>query len=295
MNKVYKFLLTQPLQFYKAGQFIAQPGWRHKTVTNDGDYEIIIMIEGDIHIQIGDDQISLNKKDCLLIPPHIKHSGFKGSSQKSMFYWMHFFPNGEVTSSYASTLETNHYEVLIPYVFNINNFERLAILVRELLDSANDQHPLVLAPHYYISSILIEISHQYINSVRQNKNPSMRFEMIKNWIRIHSHDKINVGSVATEFHMTPVYLTRLFKEQEQVTTVQFINRVKVKQAEELLLTTDFSIKEIAYELSFNNEKYFLRVFKKINSLTPTQYRNSYTQTYLNNVKVDPTIPMPDNL
>jgi AraC-type DNA-binding domain-containing proteins len=92
--------------------------------------------------------------------------------------------------------------------------------------------------------------------------------------------------------MTPIYLTRLFKTYENTTTVHFINSVKIKQAEELLLTTDKSIKEIAYELSFSNEKYFLRIFKQITSLTPSNFRNSYSKTYLNNIEVDPTIPKP---
>ncbi|CUS25567.1 AraC-like transcriptional regulator YisR [Paucilactobacillus oligofermentans DSM 15707 = LMG 22743] len=295
MNKVYKFLLTQPLQFYKVGQFIAQPGWKHKDIIFDeGDYEIIIVVEGDIYIQVGSEQITLNKNDCLLIPPHVRHFGFKESTNGSIYYWMHFFPNGEVTSSYASTLDTNHYEVKIPFLFNIINFERIAILVRELLDSANEEQPVLLASNYYMSSILIEISNQYCKSVTNHSKNSMRFEMIKNWIRIHSHEKINVKKIAKEFHMTPVYLTKLFQENEQMTTVHFINLVKAKQAEELLLTTDLSIKEIAYELSFNNEKYFLRVFKQITFITPTHYRNSYAKTYLNNVEVDPTIPIPDN-
>lgn len=119
--------------------------------------------------------------------------------------------------------------------------------------------------------------------------------MIKNWIRIHSHDKLSVELVANEFQMTSVYLTKLFHENEGMTTIHFINLIKIQQAEELLLTTSLSVKEVAYELGFNNEKYFLRVFKQITSITPTKFRNSYSKTYLNNVEVDPTIPLPEDL
>ncbi|WP_223875912.1 AraC family transcriptional regulator [Paucilactobacillus kaifaensis] len=291
-NKVYKFLLYEPVRFFKAGQYFADANWQHKDITNDGDYELFIMLAGTAFIEIGSERYTLAKNDCLLIPPYIRHFGFKTSPNNTIYYWMHFFPSGAVTTSYQLSLAHKPSEVVIPQLFNITNFERMAILIRQMLDSANDVKSSNLATNYFISNILIELSHQFAISIRDHHQSSTKFELIKNWIRIHSHDKLSVDIVAREFKMTPVYLTRLFNEYENMTTIHFINSIKIEQAQELLLTTDLSIKEIAYELSFNNEKYFLRIFKKMTSLTPTKFKNSYSKTYLNNIKVDPTIPKP---
>lgn len=291
-NKVYKFLLYEPVHFFKAGQYFANTGWKHKDITNDGDYELFIMLEGTTFIQIGAEKYILHKNDCLLIPPYVRHFGFKESPNNTVYYWMHFFPSGSVTTSYDLSLTKKPSEALVPQLFNITNFERLTILIRQMLDSANDSTSSNLASNYFISNILIELSHQFTISISAHPQSSTRFELIKNWIKIHSHEKLTVGIVAAEFKMTPVYLTRLFNEYENVTTIHFINSIKIEQAQELLLTSDLSVKEIAYELSFNNEKYFLRIFKKMTSLTPTSFRNSYSKTYLNNIKVDPTIPKP---
>lgn len=293
INKVYKFLLYEPVHFFKAGQYFADSDWKHKDITNDGDYELFIMLQGTAFIQIGSEKYTLTQNDCLLIPPYIRHFGFKTSSNNTVYYWMHFFPNGAVTTAYQLSLAHKPSEVVIPQLFNITNFERLAILIRQMLDSANDAKSSNLATNFFISNILIELSHQFALSIRDHHHQSSaKFELIKNWIRINSHDKLSVGAVAQEFKMTPVYLTRLFNEYENMTTIHFINSIKIEQAQELLLTTDLSVKEIAYELSFYNEKYFLKIFKKITSLTPTQFKNSYSKTYLNNIKVDPTIPKP---
>jgi AraC-like DNA-binding protein len=293
-KKVYKFLLYEPVQFFKAGQYFANEGWQHKNIINDGDYELFIMLSGSAYIQIGSEQYTLGKYDCLLIPPHIRHFGFKGSPNGTEYYWMHFFPSGTVTTSYDTTLVGKSSEIEIPQLFSVINFERLTILIRQLLDSANDSSATKLAANYYISSILIELSHQFIVSINEPRKSTSRFELIKNWIRIHSHEKLSVEQVATEFQITPVYLTQLFQANEKTTTIHFINGVKIQQAQELLLTTDKSVKEIAFDLSFSNEKYFLRVFKQLTSVTPTSFRNSYSKTYLNNVEVDPDIPKPQS-
>lgn len=291
-KKVYKFLLYEPAQFFKAGQYFASQGWKHKNVINDGDYELFIMLSGSAFIQIGAKQYTLTKNDCLLIPPHIRHFGFRGSPSGTEYYWMHFFPSGTVTTSYDTTLLGKSSEIEIPQVFNIIDFERLTILIRQLLDSANDSDSPKLSANYFISSVLIELSHQFVTSLKEPHKSTSRFELIKNWIRIHSHEKLTVDKVAKVFQMTPVYLTQLFRTNEGTTTIHFINAIKIKQAQELLLTTDKPVKEIAYDLSFSNEKYFLRVFKQLTSVTPTNFRNSYSKTYLNNIDVDPDIPKP---
>lgn len=291
-KKVYKFSMYKPAEFFKAGQYFANEGWRHKDITNDGDYELFIMLSGSAYIQIGTEKFSLSANDCLLIPPYLRHVGYQSSPDHTVYYWMHFFPSGTVTSSLADEAVCSKRDTVIPQVFKITDFERIAILIRQLLDSANDDDSPQLSANYFVSSILIELSRQFDLSVNHNQKSSARFELIKNWIRIHSHERLSVEQIASEFHMTPVYLTRLFKLYEGTTTIHFVNAVKIKQAQELLLTTDKSVKEIAFDLSFSNEKYFLRTFKQIASLTPTQFRNSYAKTYLNNLEVDPTIPKP---
>ncbi|GED93417.1 AraC family transcriptional regulator [Lentilactobacillus buchneri subsp. silagei] len=291
-KKVYKFSLYKPAQFFKAGQYFANQGWRHKDIVNDGDYELFIMLSGAAYIQIGTEKFALTKHDCLLIPPHIRHVGYQDSPDNTVYYWMHFFPGGTVTTSFDSSLPITKVETKIPQLFTVSSFERLVILIRQLLDSANDPNVPKISSNYFISSILIELSHQYTSAIQDSHKSSTRFELIKNWIRIHSHEKLSVNKIAAEFQMTPIYLTRLFKTYEDTTTIHFINSVKIKQAQELLLTTDKSIKEIAYDLSFSNEKYFLRIFKQVTSLTPSNFRNSYSKTYLNNLEVDPTIPKP---
>lgn len=295
-KKVYKFNLSLPVTFFKAGQYLADVGWRHKDIINDGDYELFIVLTGAVYIQIGTDKFELHQQDCLLIPPYIRHVGYKDSPENTNYYWLHFYPNGEVNSSY-SHLKLKKGETLIPRKFHILNFERIMIMLRQLLDASNRQQALRITANYFVSSIIIELANQYREKEEQvaNQEDVSRFEFIKNWIRIHSHEPLTVTQIADYFSITPTYLTRLFREQDQTTTIQFINAVKIQQAQQMLLTTDIPIKQIAMELGFQNEKYFFRVFKRATGVTASEFRNAYSKTYLNNLQVDPPIPKPKQI
>ncbi|MCO7127903.1 AraC family transcriptional regulator [Sporolactobacillus shoreicorticis] len=295
-EKVYIFTLKQPFSYYKAGHYFCNDGWRHKQITNNGDYELFIVLSGEVYIQIGTERFVVKGHDCLLIPPRICHIGYQGSTADTQYYWMHFFPGTAVkTDLQFNTQKLQSEEIAIPQLFQIRNFEKIILLVRQLLDSANDESDSVLTPSYFISVLAIELSNQYIKKTQQKTTSNTAtFEMIINWIKIHSHESLSVAQIANEFEITPNYLTRLFKRYQSTTTIAYINQTKVNQAMELLLTTNKTVKQIALELNFLNEKYFMRIFKKTSGTTPSQYRNAFSKTYVNNVDVDPPIPTPKN-
>ncbi|MGK4143743.1 AraC family transcriptional regulator [Weissella paramesenteroides] len=300
-KKVYKFNIESPMNFFKAGQYFANNGWKHKDVVNDGDYELFIMLEGAAYIQIESQQFELHENDCLLIPPYIRHFGYKGSPANTTYYWMHFYSNekcSEFLEDDFSWKDDFHKkkEVILCQKLFINDFTRIAVLIRQLLDSANRKDTLYSMADYFITCILIELSNQYYMNNKESKvkydADTSRFELIKNWIRIHSHEEITVTKVAEEFEMSSTYLTHLFNKFENTSTIHFINLTKVNESQELLTTTDLPVKAIAIKLGFQNEKYFFRLFKHLTGITPRQFRNSYSKTYLNNIEVDPSIKKP---
>ena len=58
------------------------------------------------------------------------------------------------------------------------------------------------------------------------------------------------------------------------TPVEFIRSVRLKRAVQLLLTKQFTIAETAYEVGFNDAKYFSKVFKEEFLMTPSEYLDS---------------------
>lgn len=61
----------------------------------------------------------------------------------------------------------------------------------------------------------------------------------------------------------------------------YIHDIKMTKAKELLTNTTMTVKEIAHHVGFSDEKYFMRLFKKYEKMTPSQFRNAYYLTHMN--------------
>ncbi len=61
-----------------------------------------------------------------------------------------------------------------------------------------------------------------------------------------------------------------------ITLSEYIQRERVEEAKKLLTLTTYSLSDICAWLNFNDQSYFIRVFKKNTSMTPRQYREKYT-------------------
>lgn len=73
------------------------------------------------------------------------------------------------------------------------------------------------------------------------------------------------------------YTIKKFHEYLNMTPSQYLNKKKIDKAIELLLSTELSILNIAFECGFNNIEYFDKIFKKIMGLTPLRYRQTQSK------------------
>lgn len=99
-----------------------------------------------------------------------------------------------------------------------------------------------------------------------------RMKKVMDYIHHHLDHAIGIEELANVACITKPYLIRLFKREFGTSPVQFINKKKVEKAQLLLFTTDKPIKEVAYALGFSDHSYFIRLFHKLTSVTPLEYR-----------------------
>ena len=82
-----------------------------------------------------------------------------------------------------------------------------------------------------------------------------------------------VKKIADEFGVTLYYISRQFKEHIGEGLSNYIIKYRISKAKELLSTTDDKINKIADEVGFASPGVFIRAFKKIEGITPSEYRN----------------------
>ncbi|WP_308637878.1 AraC family transcriptional regulator [Paenibacillus silvisoli] len=83
---------------------------------------------------------------------------------------------------------------------------------------------------------------------------------------------LSLESISDEMNLSAAYIGRLFKKHTLNTILNYIIEVRMDKARELLTTTDLPIGDIAEKTGFSNSPYFYKAFKKMNGVTPADYR-----------------------
>jgi len=103
-------------------------------------------------------------------------------------------------------------------------------------------------------------------------------QRIKQYIADHSAEDISLERIAARVGLSPFYISKVFKEETGVNYIDFLTACRIERAKALLSDQALSLKEITFEVGYNDPNYFSRVFKKMNGLSPSEYR----KTLINN-------------
>ncbi|MEA3306391.1 MAG: response regulator [Elusimicrobiota bacterium] len=105
-------------------------------------------------------------------------------------------------------------------------------------------------------------------------NNTDKIEHVKWFLEGNCLKKVTLKDAAEIVYMNPKYLSRLFRENTGMGFNEYKLKIKMEQAKKMLTSTALAIKQISYKLGYANTESFIRQFKKILKITPTQYRKN---------------------
>ena len=94
----------------------------------------------------------------------------------------------------------------------------------------------------------------------------------KEYMREHQAEKISLGNVARAVNMSAFYFCKMFKKVAGINFTDYLSRVRIERAQNLLLNPNLRVSEIAFEVGFQSLTHFNRVFKHAVGQSPTSYR-----------------------
>ena len=97
------------------------------------------------------------------------------------------------------------------------------------------------------------------------------FEIVK-YIESRYSDEITLQDLADRFYLSREYISRKFKQETGENLSDHIERVRMEKAKLLLLNPQYRIAQVAELVGYKDEKYFSKVFKKLEGLSPNEYR-----------------------
>ena len=97
-------------------------------------------------------------------------------------------------------------------------------------------------------------------------------EKAKEYIRENFQKDLTLDEVSKVVDISPYYFSKLFKQETGENFIEYLTKVRMKNAEGLLKDSSYSIKEICAASGYGDPNYFSRIFKKYEGVTPSEYR-----------------------
>ncbi|GGJ29078.1 helix-turn-helix domain-containing protein [Deinococcus roseus] len=259
-----------PIRTDVAGLFVSRGIGTHPDRIVDF-FEVIYVREGTLFIAEDGRYFAVQAGEALLLMPGKRHWGFEPYQKTLSFFWMHFYLQDS----------SGGQQILLPKHVQVQRPDHLSALFRRLLDEHERPDSFALARDVLGLLLLTELS----RSEQQVAEPRNSLHRIASeahaFIGLHHQNRLSSGRIARQLGYNTDYLGRAYRTVYGHTLTEGINRYRVRKACLLLLNTRNTIEAIAQECGFKEVVYFRRVFKALEGVTPSRYRQLHAQMHVN--------------
>jgi len=127
-----------------------------------------------------------------------------------------------------------------------------------------------------VDQLLLQVYHQYLKQAKGKKAPawaSSLKEMIQD--QLDTHMSLSLQQASEELEINPAYLSREFSKYfDNLSFGDYMRKMRIQKAIELMDATDYSLTEIAYLTGFSDQSHFNRIFKKQTGENPSTYKKN---------------------
>ncbi|OBZ19273.1 DNA-binding response regulator [Bacillus sp. FJAT-27264] len=147
----------------------------------------------------------------------------------------------------------------------LKNWRSNPIAVWELLE----QYDTLQALRVQTEAFLHEIAADFR---KLSETPSQIVSEAEKILHRDYAESLTLQSVASAVHVTPVWLSKLFKKELHKTFLEYLTEIRVKKAKEMLYDVKFKIYQISYQVGYKDPVHFSKLFKKQVGCTPKEFR-----------------------
>lgn len=259
--------LESPAVFVSGGLFDNPEAcsWRHPARVIDS-YEVILVRTGTLYMEEGGTGYTVKANEVLFLRPGVAHRGTADCLPPPSFYWLHFrFPGQDPT-------------LVGRQLVRPPDANPLLVLARQLLHYADTpRYPRACADHV----MNLFLTEALLTEAEEAAAGQLAAKQVHAWIGRHYDQPLTLESIAARFGYNPDYLTRLFRARYQMGIKQYLDKVRMDKAKELLLSGLYTLKEIPPRIGVDSYAHFLKMFKYHEGITPTQYRALYSNIHIN--------------
>lgn len=242
------------------------------------EMELIYVLRGQLLVNAGGTDFTLTAGQVLIINPRQLH--LMMANDPHVAYHTLLFPLELISFQARDQLEQT---VFRPLRTNQRNFlnlvpeqvltpENLALLDRAVTINQQKPHLYQLETRLLLLRFLLEVLRSAPLTDGDTNSADEQQRQLLEYIRMHYRRKLSLSELAQEFHLSPKYLSRYFRETFHLTFSDYIGHLRMSHAKELLENTDLSVTEIAAQSGFSGVSFFIRQFTETNGCSPLKWR-----------------------
>jgi len=250
-------------------------------------FEMVYVKKGYAVFEIEKQSAPIGPNDIIIIRPHRTHKLIVSSTEGCEFIVFSFtFENrknpqvSEISmNDFLNFVRGSETEPFIKFKVNQKN-EIITLLDRIVREKKNEDIGSEFYSYLLVLELFVLLSRalkmQWEDNISRGTKIKELIEASVKFIENSYERDISISDISKYVFLSPGYYTRAFKEHMGVTPINYLLKLRVERAKELLAYTDKKAGDIALETGFSNQQRFNAIFKKFTGLTPTQYKKAVT-------------------
>ncbi|CAN7382855.1 helix-turn-helix domain-containing protein [Paenibacillus sp. LjRoot56] len=253
------------------------------------EIEFIYMTEGSAHFYIGSSLTELEQGEALLIPSGQLHACYPANELPAYFHAI-VFDSHLLSSSAYDVIQSKYIQpwiegrLILPGIFrSTDSWEQHVRLM--LMDIIKQFEIKPLGYELKIKADLLAIFAELLpqselsSDLPRNATQASKIERIKpalQYMHEHYNQRILISELAALIGMSEGHFCRFFKAIVKKTPIEYLNFYRVEKAMKCLEDPKIKIIDVASEVGFESPSYFIKTFKGLKQMTPTDYRKLIT-------------------
>lgn len=235
-------------------------------------YLFFIVTEGSGSLTYAGSTYELHKGSCVFIDCQIPYSHCSSNDLWTL-KWAHFY-GPTMNGIYRKYMERGGRPCF--ETSYIREYDHILDTLYEIAASESYIKDMKINEQFAsILSLLMEESWSTAKSDHKNPAGKRSLQDVKEYIDMHFSERITLDDLTGRFFINKYYLTRIFKEQFGLSVNNYILQQRITHAKHLLRFSELSIEEIGIRCGIQDPNYFSRIFKKVEGITPGEYRKQW--------------------
>ncbi|MDO5048564.1 MAG: AraC family transcriptional regulator [Actinomycetaceae bacterium] len=237
-------------------------------------FEIYYLRSGQRYHVIEDHLHLIKSGELIIFPPYLMHHSFGDKGVGFDRYVLYFSPEVVASAKLLNRIRnaSNSYSFDGPEARRVEDiFGRL-----DGVQQRGDEFAAV-EMRLLVNELLIGMARQEPSNTEVERRD--RVAEVVRYLHDNHCQQLRLEDIAEEFYVSQYHLCREFKKFTKSTVMQYLNKIRIGQAQRLLDETDLNVTQISERVGFVNVTHFNRVFKQITGMAPLSYKKAHTLRY----------------